>query len=446
MNLLGQNIGQNYRGILNLGTTINSPLSTTLQSVTDGMGNNSPLQLSTTQVTITGTFSTTAVSSLSNGVLYVNTSNWANIQGRLGIGFFGDSSARLHVRGDGTNPIARFENNSGVSFFRVNQAANASLTVGDDSTANFFTLSIDGAGNANITGNSSSGKTLRVGNGGNSTTYRGAIADLTGGIYNFVGTSNWILLNTYNAFTYETGIAGAAGASSYRIKNIIYTINNSGAQTGTATGIFLNATETALNGMGHNLMDLQVGGTSTFRVNRVGNIGSLSFAISRDASTGADGNIVLTNTGGTSFGILKLGGTTNAFPAIKRNGAAIEARLADDSNYTDINAFNFNLENFGYVGSRTNSGYRISFPGTGFINHTAPNGHSFNRETIVGASSGSLNASAILQADSTTKGFLPPRMTTAQRDLIGTPAAGLMIYNTSTNRPNFYDGSAWVAL
>lgn len=33
-------------------------------------------------------------------------------------------------------------------------------------------------------------------------------------------------------------------------------------------------------------------------------------------------------------------------------------------------------------------------------------------------------ASAVLQADSTTKGFLPPRMTTAQRDSIGTKATG----------------------
>jgi hypothetical protein len=62
------------------------------------------------------------------------------------------------------------------------------------------------------------------------------------------------------------------------------------------------------------------------------------------------------------------------------------------------------------------------------------------------AASGTINASAVLQADSTTRGFLPPRMTTTERDLIATPAAGLMIYNTTTNRPNFYDGSAWVAL
>ena len=34
-------------------------------------------------------------------------------------------------------------------------------------------------------------------------------------------------------------------------------------------------------------------------------------------------------------------------------------------------------------------------------------------------------------------------MTTAQRDAIATPAAGLIVFNTTTNTLNFYDGSAW---
>ena len=53
------------------------------------------------------------------------------------------------------------------------------------------------------------------------------------------------------------------------------------------------------------------------------------------------------------------------------------------------------------------------------------------------------NASAQLQVDSTTRGFLPPRMTTAQRDLIATPAAGLIVYNTSTNKHQGYNGTTW---
>jgi hypothetical protein len=51
--------------------------------------------------------------------------------------------------------------------------------------------------------------------------------------------------------------------------------------------------------------------------------------------------------------------------------------------------------------------------------------------------------SAALQVSSTVRGFLPPRMTTGQRDLIATPAAGLVIYNTSTNKHQGYNGTTW---
>lgn len=52
-------------------------------------------------------------------------------------------------------------------------------------------------------------------------------------------------------------------------------------------------------------------------------------------------------------------------------------------------------------------------------------------------------ASALVDFESTTKGLLIPRMTTVQRDAISAPATGLLIYNTTTNKLNFYNGSAW---
>jgi hypothetical protein len=51
-------------------------------------------------------------------------------------------------------------------------------------------------------------------------------------------------------------------------------------------------------------------------------------------------------------------------------------------------------------------------------------------------------ASSIFQLNSTTQGFLMPRMTQAQILLILTPAAGLMVYNTDLQTPCFYDGTA----
>ena len=56
---------------------------------------------------------------------------------------------------------------------------------------------------------------------------------------------------------------------------------------------------------------------------------------------------------------------------------------------------------------------------------------------------GTLDNSAILQANSTTQGFLPPRLTTAQILAITSPAEGLQVYNTDLKTICFYNGTAW---
>ncbi len=56
-------------------------------------------------------------------------------------------------------------------------------------------------------------------------------------------------------------------------------------------------------------------------------------------------------------------------------------------------------------------------------------------------------ASSALDINSTTSGILIPRMTEAQRTGIGSPATGLLVYQTdNTNGFWYYSGSAWVAL
>ena len=61
----------------------------------------------------------------------------------------------------------------------------------------------------------------------------------------------------------------------------------------------------------------------------------------------------------------------------------------------------------------------------------------------VGIGTSSPSASAALEINSTTKGFLPPRMTKTQRDAMA-PVAGLQIFNTTTNKPNYFNGLDWV--
>jgi hypothetical protein len=58
----------------------------------------------------------------------------------------------------------------------------------------------------------------------------------------------------------------------------------------------------------------------------------------------------------------------------------------------------------------------------------------------VGDNQGIINPSAAMEIESTTKGFLIPRMTTAQIGLIANPATGLMVYSTTTNCIYVYKG------
>jgi hypothetical protein len=53
------------------------------------------------------------------------------------------------------------------------------------------------------------------------------------------------------------------------------------------------------------------------------------------------------------------------------------------------------------------------------------------------------DASAMLDVYSTTKGMLVPRVTTVQRNAIGSPAIGLMVFDITQNCFYFYTGSGW---
>lgn len=61
----------------------------------------------------------------------------------------------------------------------------------------------------------------------------------------------------------------------------------------------------------------------------------------------------------------------------------------------------------------------------------------------VGIGTPTPNSSSILDITSTTKGFLPPRMTTLQKNAIASPSIGLTLYDTDNNSLEVYNGSSW---
>lgn len=75
----------------------------------------------------------------------------------------------------------------------------------------------------------------------------------------------------------------------------------------------------------------------------------------------------------------------------------------------------------------TSGGFDLYFTGTGRI----------------GVGTATPDTDALLDMVSTTRGFLPPRMTNTQRDAITTPPAGLFLYDNTNNDLDYYNGTVW---
>jgi hypothetical protein len=330
-NLVGSDIGLNYKGLINIGSLVNQNVSASLQFLTDGDGNNLPIQVSTTTTQInygvgigvapsstiglyvngqagttglafTGASATMYIDLNGSGINFFDATqtryrNFAgttlamNVWGNLGMVAIGGSattpytpSALLHVRGDGTNLTGRFEASDGTAILTVPATATNISTLmfrgfylgfGNSSNAllgietnrfvfyngtNRFIVEADGT--ATIFNSITTNTTLQT------LVLRTSVALSTINIprFSFVPTGNVTTISgTSQGISYTDTFAAGAGSANYRPLSITYTVNNTGAQTGNTTGIFLNATLTNLNGMTHNLMDLQVGGVSAFR-------------------------------------------------------------------------------------------------------------------------------------------------------------------------------------
>jgi len=147
------------------------------------------------------------------------------------------------------------------------------------------------------------------------------------------------------------------------------------------------------------------------------------------------------------------GSTSATTSLLVQNSAGTSAlQVRDDGNIGIFTGRIFdgsNNDKAFYISSNTNivSNYQsVSlrvYDGTAYASGLEVVGN--GSESRVGIGTTSPNASAKLQLDSTTKGFLPPRMTTTQRNAIASPAAGLMIYNTTTAKLNVYT-TAWEAI
>lgn len=164
------------------------------------------------------------------------------------------------------------------------------------------------------------------------------------------------------------------------------------------------------------------------------------------ASTGTV-NIGNAAVNSTSLGIVRIGQGTSWIDIGQSQGAFptiwMQQATPSTSNYmvaADVNQTYLNGPTAISVGY--GNAARITVSSTG-IKNTLP--------TKIGDATAAV-ASAVLELTSTTKGFLPSRMTATQGSAISSPAEGLIIYVTDTNGTFTakgwwgYDGAAWQKL
>ncbi len=115
--------------------------------------------------------------------------------------------------------------------------------------------------------------------------------------------------------------------------------------------------------------------------------------------------------------------------------------------YVDNSITNYSVTNTDLSGISANCGVGqvITVNGSGDFVCFDPADYADNFFSSFGIGA-SPDASAALDVSSTTKGFLPPRMTTAQRTAISSPATGLTVYDTDAEALYVYSESTWKSL
>jgi hypothetical protein len=178
-----------------------------------------------------------------------------------------------------------------------------------------------------------------------------------------------------------------------------------------------------------------------------------------DYSTTLTGGTGIVNLGSGQFykdtsGNLGIGVTPSAWFAFK----AIQIGAASFSNYdtnTDTRLSTNYYEssggaryiktNFATIYQQTN-GKHVWFyapSGTAGALITLTQAMTLDASGNLGIGTTSPSASAILDAQSTTKGVRMPNMTTTQKNAISSPATGLMVFDTTLAKLCVYSGSAW---
>jgi hypothetical protein len=232
------------------------------------------------------------------------------------------------------------------------------------------------------------------------------------------------------------------GSSATSILNLTQTWNT----TGSPTAINVDITNTA-SGASANFADFKIGGVSQFRITKSGIIRGTTSGTISSIDLGRPNTIAIQGgvSGGSSFSV-ELGGNT----------------LNGNSGLVDIiGTFNPTSGSTTFTANRIRPTINQTGGANGitrglFIDPTLTSAADYRGAEFVTPSNtviiGRNTGSAAVDVQSTTQGFLPPRMTAAQASAISSPAEGLLVYVTDTNGTFTskgwwgFEGTTWAKL
>ena len=119
----------------------------------------------------------------------------------------------------------------------------------------------------------------------------------------------------------------------------------------------------------------------------------------------------------------------NAFQVIEGGGGK----------FVDLGGTSSNIRTYGLLQSQI-SGVTAAIGLSSFCFRVQGNGQTLIDEAGVNAF---VNTAAIMELKATTKGFLPPKMTTTQKNAISSPPTGLIVFDTTLNKLCVRGASAW---
>jgi hypothetical protein len=396
---------------------VDNPLSATLQIVKDTGGNASALYISTIDVTNFGggaiasntAFGINALTANTTGSVVGVSSMRINLTGGSNTAL-GAESLRFNVSGNNNTAIGRnalFDVQTGSDNTAIGYNTGRGIVTGSNNTilgANVTGLSstlanniiiADGSGNRRINVDSSGNVGINTLTPSQKLHVNGSLRIETGGIYdgtNNIGTSGQVLSSTGTSTAWITPSGG--GGSPSGVAGAIQ-FSDGSAFASDAANLFYDDTNDRL-GVGINV--------PTARLHVKGS-----------GSTSAT----------TSF--------------LVQNSSGFNAIQVTDDLKVNINTLVFGGSN-GYIGINNSPSIDSALRAVRTDSGQSPLSISTGE---VGIGDTTTYASAIFAIGSTTRGFLPPRMTTTQRDAIATPATGLKVYNTTTNTTDTYDGATW---